>query len=124
MWGVSPQLPAALEVIAAWGFEFKTIGFVWVKTNEKAEAVQLSGEGLHWGLGYHTRTNTEFCLLATRGSPQRDAKDVHQVVVAPVGAHSVKPEEVRKRIEQLMVAPTLSCSPAAPSPGWTAWGDE
>ena len=36
-----------------------------------AESVALDGAGLHWGMGYHTRANTEPCLLATRGSPRQ-----------------------------------------------------
>jgi N6-adenosine-specific RNA methylase IME4 len=50
----------------------------------------LSGDGLHAGLGYYTRTNAEVCLLATKGSPRRLATDVQQIVMAPVGEHSAK----------------------------------
>jgi N6-adenosine-specific RNA methylase IME4 len=60
------------EVIRAWGFERKTAAFVWIKQNE-------SGEGLHTGMGYWTRSNSEVCLLATKGAPSRLATDVHQV---------------------------------------------
>jgi N6-adenosine-specific RNA methylase IME4 len=63
MWAVMPELPGALEVIKAWGFEYKTAGFTWVKQNK-------SGEGLFTGMGYWTRSNAEICLFATRGSPQ------------------------------------------------------
>jgi N6-adenosine-specific RNA methylase IME4 len=90
MWGVMADTPGALEVMTAWGFTFKTAGFVWVKQNR-------SGEGLFMGLGYHTRANAEVCWIATRGSPRRMALDVHQVVVAPIGAHSAKPQEARAR---------------------------
>ncbi len=117
LWGVWPELPGALEVIKAWGFEYKTAAFVWVKQNE-------SDEGLHWGMGYHTRANTEFCLLATRGAPSRDDKGVHQVILAPVGAHSVKPEETRRRIERLRIGPYLELFARQPVPGWTVWGNE
>ena len=67
LWSVWPEHPGALEVIKAWGFEFKTDGFVWVKTTEKAEVVKLDGEGLHWGMGYWTRANTESCLRRELG---------------------------------------------------------
>src|SRR5262249_27940167 len=115
--GVWPELPGALEVIPAWGFAYKTVAFVWVKQNE-------SGEGLHTGMGYHTRANSEFCLLARRGSPPRDDRGVHQVVMAPVGAHSAKPEEVRQRIERLRIGPYLELFARSPVPGWTVWGNE
>jgi N6-adenosine-specific RNA methylase IME4 len=124
IWCVWPELPGVLEVIKAWGFEYKTAAFNWVKTTPNATHVTLDGDGLHWGMGYHTRANSEVCLLATRGAPPRDAKDVHQVVLAPVGEHSVKPEEVRKRIERLLIGPYLELFARRPVPGWTTWGNE
>lgn len=118
LWGVWPELPGALEVIKAWGFEYKTVAFVWVKQNP-------SGEGIFTGMGYWSRSNTEFCLLAARGAPQRMAEDVHQVIMAPrPGEHSRKPDEVRRRIERLVVGSYLELFARSPSPGWTAWGNE
>jgi N6-adenosine-specific RNA methylase IME4 len=58
-------------------------------------------------MGFWTRSNVELCLLATRGSPRRLDENVHSVVMAPVGRHSEKPEEVRKRIERLVPGPRL-----------------
>jgi N6-adenosine-specific RNA methylase IME4 len=117
LWAVWPELDGALEVITAWGFEYQTAGFVWVKQNP-------SGEGLFTGMGYHTRANTEPCLLATRGSPQRLAADVHQVVMAPVGRHSKKPTEVYSRIQRLYPGPYLELFARQPRDGWTVWGNE
>jgi N6-adenosine-specific RNA methylase IME4 len=117
LWAVWPELPGALDVIRAWGFQYQTAGFVWVKQN-------ASGDGLFTGMGYHTRANTESCLLATRGSPLRLAADVHQVIMAPVGAHSEKPEEVARRIERLYPAPYLEMFARKPREGWTTWGNE
>jgi N6-adenosine-specific RNA methylase IME4 len=117
LWCVIPELPGALEVIRAWGFEYKTAAFVWVKQNK-------GGEGLFTGMGYWTRANTEMCLLATRGSPQRIAKDVHQVVMEPVGEHSAKPQEVRRRIQRLLLGPYLELFARQAVPGWTCWGNE
>jgi N6-adenosine-specific RNA methylase IME4 len=124
LWGVWPELPGALDVIKAWGFEYKTVAFVWVKTTEKAEAVKLDGEGLHWGMGYWTRANTEFCLLATKGAPLRLVEDIHQIVIAPVGEHSRKPEDVRAHIERLLVGPYLEVFGRRAIPKWTVWGNE
>jgi N6-adenosine-specific RNA methylase IME4 len=76
------------------------------------------------GLGYWTRANAELCLLATRGSPTRMAMDVHQVVMAPVGAHSAKPQQVRARIERLLVGPYLELYGRTPAAGWVVWGNE
>jgi N6-adenosine-specific RNA methylase IME4 len=117
LWATWPKLPEALEVIKAWGFTYKTCAFVWVKQNP-------SEDGLHMGMGYYTRSNSELCLLATRGSPQRLVRDVHQVVLAPVGEHSAKPEEVRRRIERLLAGPYLELYGRKAVPGWTVWGNE
>jgi N6-adenosine-specific RNA methylase IME4 len=107
LWGVWPELPGALELIKTRGFEYKTVGFLWVKTSSGAQSVVVGGGGLHWGMGHWTRANSEFCLLATKGAPLRLAEDIHQSVVAPVGVHSVKPEEVRRRIGRLLAGPYL-----------------
>ena len=45
LWCVMPELPGALDVIKAWGFEYKTVGFTWVKQNKKSER-PLLGHGL------------------------------------------------------------------------------
>ena len=118
MWAVWPELPGALEVIKAWGFDYKTAAFVWVKT------VSEDNDATFTGMGYWTRANSEVCLLATRGSPQRDGKDVHQVITTPVMAHSVKPQEVRRRIERLVIGPYLELFAREPAEGWTVWGNE
>jgi N6-adenosine-specific RNA methylase IME4 len=125
LWGVNPELPGALEVIRAWGFEFKTVAFHWIKTTKNGEGIALDGKGLHWGMGHYTHSNIEPVLLATKGSPRRTAKDVHSVVIAPVGEHSVKPEEVRRRIERLYPGPYLELfSRRDDIKGWKTWGNE
>jgi N6-adenosine-specific RNA methylase IME4 len=124
LWCVCPDLPGAIDVIRAWGFEFTTKAFTWIKTTKNAEAVTLDGDGLNWGMGYYTRSNSEDILLATRGNPLRLAKDVHQVVMAPVAEHSRKPDEIYKRIERLYAGPYLELFARAERPGWTTWGNE
>ena len=117
LWVVNPQLHGALDVIRSWGFQYKTVAFTWVKQNR-------GGDGLFMGLGYWTRANAESCLLATRGSPSRLAKDVRQIVMAPVAEHSRKPDEVRTRIERLVPGPYLELFARRPIAGWTSWGNE
>jgi N6-adenosine-specific RNA methylase IME4 len=51
-------------------------------------------------------------------------EDVHQVVMAPVGEHSAKPDEVRRRIERLLNGPYLELFARKPVEGWTVWGNE
>lgn len=59
-------------------------------------------DSLFWGMGNWTRANTELCLLGIKGKPKRESASVHSVVISPIEEHSKKPDEVRKRIEQLM----------------------
>jgi N6-adenosine-specific RNA methylase IME4 len=117
MWVAWPHLLEAGQVIEAWGFRYSTCGFDWAKLNP-------SGEGWHMGNGKWTRANTEPCLLASRGSPPRFGDDVRQLIVAPVGEHSSKPEEVHERIERLVPGPYLELFARRPRDGWTVWGNE
>ena len=38
LWATFPQLPAALRLISAWGFKYKTVAFLWLKKNRKADS--------------------------------------------------------------------------------------
>lgn len=118
LWVTMPMIFEAQRVLDAWGFRYKTVAFVWVKQNRK-------GTGIFWGMGYWTRANAELCLLATKGRPQRRAKNIHQVIISPVEEHSKKPEEARRRIEALLGdVPRLELFARRPSPGWDVWGNE
>ena len=95
LWVTIPCLLEGLSVLKAWGFTYKTVGFVWVKQNRKADS-------LFWGMGYWTRSNVELCILATKGHPKRINAAVHQVIVSHIEEHSKKPQEARERIVSLM----------------------
>jgi N6-adenosine-specific RNA methylase IME4 len=118
LWCTGPHITIGshVQVIEAWGFRPCTFGFDWVKTTADG--------ALHVGMGYYTRSNSEVCLLGIKGSPLRLATDVHEVVMAPAGEHSAKPEEVRHRIERLFEGPYLELYARAEVPGWTCWGNE
>lgn len=118
LWITLPMLREAWGVLDAWGFTFKTVAFVWIKLNRKADT-------LFTGMGYWTRANAEICLLATRGHPQRKARNVHQVIVSHVEQHSKKPDEARRRIEALMGDVTrVELFARQTAPGWDSWGNE
>ena len=91
MWATFPQLPEALRLIRAWGFTYKSVAFVWLKKNKKADS-------WFYGLGFWTRANAEVCLLATKGHPKRQAADIHQFIISPIEAHSKKPDATRDKI--------------------------
>lgn len=135
LWAVSPMLPDAFRVGAAWGFEYKTVGFTWVKTNRDGTPFT--------GLGHYTRANPEMCLLFTRGKRlERADRGVRQLVEAPVDPadldawatevvyaqrreHSRKPDEVMARIERLYPsAVKLEMFARQRRPGWMAHGNQ
>ena len=117
LWVTDPLLPKGLELIERWGFTYKTVGFYWAKQNRVSE-------GWFTGMGYWTRANPEQCLLATRGHPQRQAKDVRRLIVAPRREHSRKPDEIYERIERLVDGPYLEMFARQSRPGWDSLGDE
>ena len=122
LWAVNPMVPHALEVMAAWGFTYKTIGFVWAKTTSRTD--MSWAPKYHMGLGYWTRANVEIVLLGVRGKPKRTGKGVRQLIVAPNREHSRKPDEFYERAERLCDGPYLELFSRQSRPGWSAFGNE
>jgi N6-adenosine-specific RNA methylase IME4 len=120
LWATDPLLPRAFELIKAWGFEYKTVAFYWVKLNSAAK----HDADYFTGLGYWTRANPEQCLIATRGKPPRKAKDVRRLVVEKRREHSHKPDCVRERIERLVAGPYLELFARETKKGWDCWGNQ
>ena len=75
-------------------------------------------------LGYWTRSNSEVCLLATRGNPKRIGTNVRQAIIAPRREHSRKPDGIHGRIERLVAGPYLELFARQQRPGWDVWGNE
>lgn len=122
IWATFPQIADALRVMETWGFTYKTAAFVWVKKNRKSDTP-------FWGMGAYTRANAEICLLGVtpdfRASEQIKSHAVHQIIEAPVMEHSVKPDETRRRIVELLGdVPRIELFARQRVPGWDAWGDE
>src|SRR3954465_11732494 len=123
MWATDPLLDRAMEVIRAWGFTYKTVGFYWAKLN-KGRGQLASEDDFFTGLGFWTRANPEVCLLATRGRPRRRSGAVRKLLVAPRREHSRKPDEAYERIQALVDGPSLELFARGSRPGWDAWGAE
>lgn len=117
MWATMPLLPDALRLMAAWGFTYKTTAFTWVKLNRDGSPFL--------GMGHYTRANTELCLLGTRGSPRRKARNVPQVILSRRREHSRKPDQQYDRIMSLFDGPYCECFARQQWPGWdTAFSDQ
>lgn len=124
LWATDPLLPAALDVVRAWGFTYKTVGLYWAKLGKRASAEAFGPGDFFTGLGFWTRANPEPCLLATRGKPKRRAFDVPKLLIAPRREHSRKPDQAYERIERLLEGPYLELFARASRPGWDAHGTE
>jgi|TARA_B110000858_G_C17507584_1_gene338926 N6-adenosine-specific RNA methylase IME4 len=119
IWVTYPLLQEGLDTIKAWGFNYRTCAFSWIKKNKKAET-------LFMGLGYYTRSNSEICLLATKGKPKRVSNNVRQVVIDRIREHSRKPDCVRNKIVELCgdLSRIELFARQKGFKGWEAWGNE
>lgn len=118
MWVTYPMLQEGLEVMKAWGFTYKTIGFQWLKQNK-------TGNGYFFGLGRWTRGNTECCLIGTKGKPKRVSDRVSQLIISPIEQHSKKPDCTRRKIEMLCgKLPRIELFARQTAEGWDCWGNE
>jgi N6-adenosine-specific RNA methylase IME4 len=112
LWSTNPHLPDALQVIEAWGFEYKT-NIVWVK--DKA------------GLGFIVRGQHEVLLIATRGDFPAPLPAVRppSVITAPRREHSRKPDEAYEVIERMYPdLPKIELFARGAREGWEAWGNQ
>jgi N6-adenosine-specific RNA methylase IME4 len=113
LWATVPMLPQALEVMKAWGFEYKSC-VTWAKGR--------------LGTGYWFINQTEFLLVGTRGDIPAPAPGTQwpSLIGAPAREHSRKPEVFAEMIEKFF--PTLPkielFARGEARPGWAAWGNE
>lgn len=115
LWAVGPMLPEALQVMTAWGFQFKTQG-EWAKVTKNGKQPI--------GLGYILRNAGEPFLIATRGAP-KTTRGVRNVIFGVAREHSRKPVEAFAAAEKLMPhAQRLELFSREVRQGWTSWGDE
>jgi site-specific DNA-methyltransferase (adenine-specific) len=118
LWVTFPFLSEGLEVIKAWGFNYITIAFNWIKRNK-------SDCGFFFGLGRWTRGNSEVCLLAKKGKPKRINCAIDQLVFSPLRGHSQKPDEIRDRIVTLLGdLPRIELFARQKTKGWDVFGNE
>jgi len=96
LWTTDAHLENAIEVINAWGFTYKTVGFIWNKKEKSGKQVCFMGK---W-----TCKGSEICLLATKGKIHSLIKShkVRQLTEALRQKHSQKPDEIRNKIVELM----------------------
>ena len=118
IWTTSPMLPHMPELIEKWGFKYSTVGFVWIKSKK-------DGTGFFFGNGNWTRANAEYCLIAHKGTIERQDATIPQIIYQPKDEHSKKPECVRDKIVQLVGdLPRIELFARQKTDGWDRWGNE
>lgn len=113
MWTTGPQLSNAIELGESWGFEYKTVAFVWDKMVHNP--------------GRYTLSQTEFVLAFKRGRfpAPRGARNVRQMITVPRGKHSQKPVEVIDGITKMFpFQEKIELFARNNYIGWDNWGLE
>lgn len=114
-WTTNNYLPAALECIKTWGFEYITT-ITWLKDRV--------------GLGQYYRGLTEHCLFAStkKRLPYKmaDGKRCQGATgfSEPKTIHSRKPDCMRNMIEWVSYAPRIELFAREHHAGWDVWGNE
>lgn len=111
MWVTNPHLAQGIELGKHWGFEYKTVAFVWDKMVHNP--------------GKYTMSYCELCLVFKRGRipNPRGTRNEKQLIHSPRGEHSVKPAEVRTAIERMFPSQKKVELFARTKPkNWDVWG--
>jgi len=113
LWVVSPMLDDCIDVMKSWGFLYSTIAFVWNK--------ELANPG------HYTMSEVEICLVGKVGRipTPRGTRNERQFLSKRRGKHSVKPIEVRDRIERMFPTQNkIELFARQQTEGWDTWGNE
>ena len=117
IWGTWTHNKEVHRLIESWGFEYKTIGFVWIK--------KYSNGKNYFGMGRWTRANTEYCLIGIKGKPKRINDSISQIIESIPKNHSNKPDMVRQRIIELVGdLPRIELFARTKVHGWDVWGND
>lgn len=119
LWVPNALLPEGLEVMKAWGFEYKT-NLIW-------EKVRKDGYPDGRGVGFYFRNVTEMLLFGIRGAGNRTLsagrKQVNLLRTVK-REHSRKPGEFIDLIESCSAGPYLEMFARGQRDNWDMWGDQ
>jgi len=113
MWVTNPFLEHGIKLMNAWGFKFTTVGFVWNKQRVMP--------------GFYTMSQCELVIIGKKGKIPipRGARNIKQYLEEKRTVHSKKPDEIRKRIEELHPTQTkIELFTREKHEGWVNWGNE
>lgn len=119
LWVPNALLPEGLEVMKAWGFEYKT-NIIW-------EKVRHDGQPDGRGVGFYFRNVTEMLLFGIRGEKNRTlapARSQVNLIRTIKREHSRKPDEIIPIIEACSPGPYLELFARGDRKGWDMWGNQ
>ena len=119
LWVPNALLPEGLEVMQAWGFEYKT-NIIW-------EKIRKDGMPDGRGVGFYFRNVTEILLFGIRGDKNRTldpGRSQVNLIRSIKREHSRKPDEFVNLIERCSSAPFLEIFARGDRAGWDMWGDQ
>jgi N6-adenosine-specific RNA methylase IME4 len=119
LWVPNALLKEGLEVMAAWGFTYKT-NLIWYK-------IRKDGGPDRRGVGFYFRNVTEIILFGTRGKNARTldpGRSQENMIVKQKREHSRKPDEQYELIEACSKGPYLEMFARGSRPGWDCWGNQ
>ena len=119
LWVPNALLPYGLNVLTAWGFDYKT-NLIWHK-------VRKDGGPDGRGVGFYFRNVTEIILFGVRGKKARTlAPGRSQVnfIATCKREHSRKPDEQYDLIESCSRGPYLELFGRGARENWTVWGNQ
>lgn len=118
LWTPNALLPEAIEVVRAWGFNYKT-NLVWYK-------VRKDGGPDGRGVGFYFRNVTELLLFGVRGKMRTLQPGRSQVNLfsSRKREHSRKPSQIYDLVTACSPGPYLELFAREQVDGWAQWGDQ
>ena len=119
LWVPNALLPEGLEIMKAWGFEYKT-NIIW-------EKVRTDGQPDGRGVGFYFRNVTEILLFGIHGKNNRTlqaGRSQVNLISSMKREHSRKPDEIIPIIEACSSGPYLELFARGDRPGWDMWGNQ
>jgi N6-adenosine-specific RNA methylase IME4 len=119
LWVPNALLAEGLEVMKAWGFEYKT-NLIWYK-------VRKDGGPDRRGVGFYFRNVSELILFGVRGKNARTlqpGRSQENMIIQRKREHSRKPDEQYDLIEACSPGPYLELFGRGPRKDWTTWGNQ
>ncbi len=119
LWVPNAMLPAGLDVMKSWGFEYKT-NIVW-------EKVRKDGFPDGRGVGFYFRNVTELLLFGIKGNNNRTLEPGRtqvNLIRSMKREHSRKPDEIFPLIQSCSPGPYLEMFARGYREGWTLWGNQ